>query len=520
MGQAMRKSVLMLAVSIPALLASGGTAGAAGFSLGVAAGDVTSSSAILWTRPDRPGAVTVEVLRGGRGARVVARRTATADPASDNTVRLKIDGLTAGRRYRYRFRMGGDESDVGSFETAPPPQRRRTVRFALSGDADATRAPGAPAPFFNNFEVYGRMRAERNDFNVNLGDTIYSDSGVGGLPPALTVEEKWAKYRQNLSLSNLTALRRSAALISGWDDHEFRNDFSVPEFGRPLYEAGRKAFVDYAPSFYSARYGLYRRFRWGRNLELFLLDERSFRDAKASAGGVCDNPFGPIAADLAPTAPQRLRNAFGFVIPPLRKPAAKGCLDRINDPRRTFLGRPQLRRFRREIERSRATFKVVLNETPIQQFYALPYDRWEGYAAERRRLIGFLRRKVRNVVFLTTDTHANMVNDVRLRTLEPGGPRNSGILEVVTGPVATNTFAREIDEAISTPGAGNTVGRLFFKPSPPAGVGMRCAALDVYSYAEVRVTAARLTVTPKDAAGRRVTQVDGTRCGPFTIRRR
>jgi alkaline phosphatase D len=516
----MRRGIFMIAGSISAFVACTGTAGASGFSLGVAAGDVSSSSALLWTRADRAGTVTVEVLRAGGGKRVIVRKSATPDPSRDNTVQVRIDGLRAGRRYRYRFRMGADVSDVGRFETAPASRRRRAVRFALSGDADATVAPGAAGPFFNNFEVYGQMRAERNDFNVNLGDTIYSDSGVGGLPPALTVEEKWAKYRQNLSLPNLTALRRSAALISGWDDHEFRNDFSVPEFGRALYDAGRKAFLDYAPASYSSTYGLYRRFRWGRNLELFLLDERSFRDAKASAGGVCDNPFGPIAADLAPTAPQRLRNAFGFVIPPLRKPAPPACLDRINDPRRTFLGRTQLRRFMREIGRSRATFKVVLNETPIQQLYALPYDRWEGYAAERKRLIEFLRREVRNVVFLTTDTHANMVNDVRLRTLEPGGPRDSGILEVVTGPVATNTFAKEIDDAIATPGAGNTVGRLFFKPSPPAGVGMRCAALDVYSYVEVAVTAARLTVTPKDAAGRRVREVDGTRCGPFRIRAR
>src|SRR6185295_13984020 len=115
---------------------------------------------------------------------------------------------------------------------------------------------------------------------------------------------------------------------------------------------------------------------------------------------------------------------------------------------------------------------------------------------ERVRLLRFLKRNVRNVAFLTTDTHANMVNDARLQTLEPGGPKDSGILEVVTGPVATKTFAREIDETVGTAGAGNAVGRLFFQPPPPAGVGMRCAALDVYSYAEVKVADRKLTITP------------------------
>jgi alkaline phosphatase D len=511
------KVVALLAV-IALALTSPGMARGAGFSFGVAAGDVTATSAILWTRADQPGNVTVEVSR--TAGRKTVRRTIPAGAPHDNTVSIRIRGLRPASRYSYRFRIGTLESDLGSFETAPAPRRRRAVRFAFTGDADGARRPGTTAPFFNNFEVYERMRAEGNDFNVNLGDTIYSDSNIGGLPPALTVAEKWAKYRENLSFPNLLGLRRSASLYSGWDDHEFINDFSVPTFGQPLYDAGRQAFLDYAPASYRRADGLYRTFRWGRNLELFFLDERSFRDRAASAAHGCDNPTGRITADLAPTAPQRTRNAFGLVIPALKNPVPKLCLDRINDPRRTLLGKHQLRRFLRDVSKSRATFKVIVNETPIQQYYALPYDRWEGFAVERKRVIERLRRKVDNVVFLTTDTHANLVNDVRLKTLEPGGPKNSGILEVVTGPVATFTFADEIDNALSTAGAGDAVGRVFFKPPPPSGIGMRCAALHVYSYAEVSVTNRKLTVTPKDSNGALVREPGGAACGPFTVRRR
>ena len=52
-------------------------------------------------------------------------------------------------------------------------------------------------------------------------------------------------------------------------------------------------------------------------------------------------------------------------------------------------------------------------------------------------------------------------------------------------------------------GAGTAIGALFFKPAPPNGVGMRCAALDTYSYAEVTVSPRRLTVAMKDARGSR-----------------
>ena len=136
--------------------------------------------------------------------------------------------------------------------------RAAAVRFAISGDADGARAPKTGKPGYNAFQVYGRMAAERNHFNINLGDTIYSDSEIGGLPPALTVAAKWAKYRQNLGYAHLRNLRRGTGLYSHWDDHEFVNDFSVAEHGRALHRAGATAFADYAPVTYSAASGLYR----------------------------------------------------------------------------------------------------------------------------------------------------------------------------------------------------------------------------------------------------------------------
>ena len=235
-------------------------------------------------------------------------------------------------------------------------------------------------------------------------------------------------------------------MYNHWDDHEFLNDFAIDQTryptavghaggpgprivtvdGRKLYADGVKAFREYMPVTYSKSRGIYRSFRWGKNLEVFFLDERSFRDAGADDNGTCDNPPGSGNRDLAPTAPQRIRTAFAAVVPQLASPPPPGCLERINDPSRDYLGAAQFNRFTQAVKRSKATFKVVMNELPIQQFYVDPYDRWEGYAAERQRLIEFLRDNVRNVVFLTADVHANLVNDVRLRTLEDGGPSTAG----------------------------------------------------------------------------------------------
>lgn len=493
-----------------------------GFDFGVAAGEVTSTSAVLWTRSAKAGVGTVSYStnRRLRGAKVKRVR---ADRRDDKTVSARVRALDANEVYYYRFQFGNRRSEIGRFRTAPGRSNNVTIEFAYSGDADAQAQTRGGRPFWNNFEIYKRMLREGNHFNINLGDTIYSDTevpnadGTGrAAPDALTRRQKWAKYRQNLEMRNLQALRRGASLYSHWDDHEFINDFSVEENGTVVYRNGVQAFTDYSPVTYRNRRGLYRSFRWGRNLELFFLDERSFRDAKASQGGVCNNPQSG-RPDNAPTAPQRTRDQFAAVDPSLAQPVSQACLDRIRDPNRSMLGRSQLSLFKRAINNSNATFKVVMNEVPIQQYYALPYDRWEGYEHERQDILRFLRANVKNAVFLTTDTHATFINDARLRTLEEGGPEDSGISEVVTGPVATANFGMEIDDTLGREGTGALIRSAFFKPAPPQGVGMRCSVIDQFSYAQVRVGKSRLTVTPKNIRGDVLREPEGNLCGPFVM---
>ena len=503
----------LLAVLAAALALAPAATAAPAFPYGVAAGDVRPDGALLWTALVRPGTVWGEVSADRRFRGMPAARMRMDTRRAGGIVALRrVVALRPGARYWYRFRQGRATSPTGAFRTAPALTASPLVRFAISGDADGARDPRTGRPGYNGFEIYGRMAGEGNDFNVNLGDTIYSDSELSGLPPALTVAAKAAKYRENLGFGPLRRLRAATGLYSHWDDHEFINDFTLPEHGAAIFAAGSAAFTAWAPVGWSPRDGLYRRFRWGRNVELFFLDERSFRSAKASAA---------CKGDLAPTAPQSVRNAFASLAPSLAQPVDPACLAAVQDPGRTMLGTRQYDAFTRAISGSRATWKIVINEVPMQQFYALPYDRWEGYAAERERLMTFLQANVRNVLFLTTDTHATFVNEIRLRSLDPvNGPGGTGIWEVITGPVATNSYAREIDETLGNPGAGAAITGLFLKPAPPRGAGMACAVADTYSYAQVAVTRATVTVTPKDAAGRLLREATGAACGPFVFRAR
>ena len=528
--------VVLLAAAVPANAVKG-------FQFGVTATDVNSNSAILWARADGSGTAIVQVVKGNRfpicrlGA-VINDGTAQISNDDDKTVRKLIGGLDAGTTYRYRFcTRGGAQSAVGTFETAPRPNQAKTITFALSGDQDAVPTPGQTHPFWNRFQIWNLIRKERNDFNVLMGDTIYSDSevpGAGGkAKTAITVPAKWKKYRINLGQKLWTQARGAASYYPHWDDHEFINDFSkfensfpeeggdVQVNGKVLYERGRKAFEDYNPTIYSSKFGIYRHFRWGKNLEIFFLDERSFRSQSADYNGTCDNPQGSGDPDLAPTAPQSTRNVFALVIPSLANPPPPECVAKINDPSRTMLGKAQLAKFERDIKNSTATFKVIFNEVPIQQYYALPYDRWEGYAAERTKLLEFLRNNVENPIFLTTDVHANLVNDARLKTLESGGPVDSGITEITTGPIATKTYAGEIDD-VAGAGSAPLIQSAFFKPQPPGGVGMECAGMDEFSYAQVTVGSKTLKVDLKNIQGDTVKDTAsrdsaGPPCGPYVF---
>jgi phosphodiesterase/alkaline phosphatase D-like protein len=521
---ALSRSLILAAAA--ALLLTPSALAAKGFSLGVAAGEVSPSSAILWAHATKSGSYTLQVAAKKNFKKRAFEKSVKATSGNDNTVQAKAGKLKPGKRYYYRF-VGkkGRKSATGTFRTAPKANANATLEFGWTGDTDFNAAPGQTAPFWNTGGIFKRMRAEENAFNIHFGDTMYSDSEIPGAlqPIALTVKAKWAKYRTNLENKHLRGLRGSAGFFSHWDDHEFVNDFSPRENtfsndvninGRTLYKRGVDAFRDYAPVRYSSENGLYRTVRWGRNAELFFLDQRSFRSAKADEGGVCNNPA-TGEPDVAPTAPQSVRNVFALLVPALAQPVAQACLDAIRSERRTYLGARQLARFIKQIRESDARFKIVMNELPIQQYYVLPYDRWEGYEAERQQVLRALQN-VENVVFLTTDVHATLVNDARFQTLEPGGVRDSGILDITVGSAATANLGLEIEGEVGVPGAGALVDTAFFEPQPPGGVGMRCSIVDQFSYGQVRVTANRLTITPKGIDG--TPQQDaGQDCGPFVL---
>ena len=93
--------------------------------------------------------------------------------------------------------------------------------------------------------------------------------------------------------------------------------------------------------------------------------------------------------------------------------------------------------FKDALLNSTAKFKFVISSVSIQQTFAFPYDSWEGYGAERSEILNFIRNNaIKNVVFLTTDLHLNLMNKVSIDLFTDPSPIS---YEVVTGPIGAET---------------------------------------------------------------------------------
>ena len=170
-----------------------GSAFAAKFTSGVTAGEITDQSAIIWGRAAESGPVRAQVATDDAFQNVVAQRSLQAVVGNNNTIQVRIGRLKPNRTHYYRFCIQGGSgcSSVGKFLTAPSATVTTPIKFAFSGDETGYRQPGDNEPFWGTYTAFRTMAAANNDFNIDFGDTIYSDPEVPGAPTALGVGEKW-----------------------------------------------------------------------------------------------------------------------------------------------------------------------------------------------------------------------------------------------------------------------------------------------------------------------------------------
>jgi alkaline phosphatase D len=448
---------------------------------GVIVGDVTSSSALLWARADQEATLNV-ALSGGRHGPIVR---APARAVDDFTARVALERLAPGRTYRYRawFSLGAPGSShgpavEGSFETAPEAEAAAPVRLDFGGDVAGQNVCRDAA---EGFPVMGTVRTRRPDIFVGLGDMIYADNTClpvgfygnaqipGGFGQAADLATFRAHWRYTRADAGLQRLLEGTDYVGVWDDHEVVNDFgpltdtrSTPPYtpGVHLMPLGLEAFLDYNPVAIAQNtpQRLYRSLRWGKNVELFVLDTRQYRD--------------PNFAEDTDARPK------------------------------TMLGREQLTWLKERLASSDATWKVVVSSVPMSIPTGFPaangrdgwanFDQSTGYERELLDLLGFMRgHGIQNSVWITTDVH--FAEAFRYTPFAPDPAFK--VYEIVTGPMNAGIFPTADFDTTLNP-------EKLFGPAPAAGVTSWAQAKQSSNFGELDVEAdGALTVRIVNAEG-------------------
>jgi len=420
---------------------------------GVASGDVTQTTAVLWAHSTALGEVTFEYSTFDDFA-IVDGNATTIVVDVNQPVKAQICGLLPATQYYYRITDANNESAVGRFRTPFDIGISAGLRFGASGDWQQ------PPPFTSLKNV-----PERDlDFFIKLGDSIYADSetpALEGVFQARTLDDFRIKQAENLSTrfgSNVMALlNASTPILATIDDHEIVDNFAggaapcqspdapdVHPLEPPLftddvnfvnetqvYQDAMQAFCEYHPIRHElwdtpndvrmhGKPKFYRKATYGSDAIVFITDARSFRDA----------PF-PVITD------------------PFDANQVEGFLAGTFDPNRTMLGRAQMDCLKNDLfisQQDGITWKFVIIPEPIQNFGIIgAEDRFEGYAAERTELLKFIHENsIENVVFIAADFHGTIVNNLAYQELLTDSAEDAVVIEsvpisafeVVTGPVA------------------------------------------------------------------------------------
>ena len=427
---------------------------------GIASGDVTNQSAIIWSRVnDQPAQMNVEYDTNANFSNPLSK-TAQANSTTDFTAQTKLDGLKPDTQYYYRVWFSAsnivnntnsdtsndlsassdiaEQIEVGTFRTAPSfnmssNSNSSSNAFSFIWGADVGGQNYCRNAEEGGYSIFKSMQSLSPDFFIANGDMIYADGACPIQGPIVTNSTNnqtitWTNIPGNfksiadpsVDWNNVTEVRSiflehwkynrndtyfkeflsNVSMYSQWDDHEIINDFgskwpdwnlfSTDREGYPnIVKEGTNAFLYYSPVGSDNNNNnatenvsdthIYRSFNWGKDLDLFIIDARSYR----SQNHIADTP----------------------------------------ENNKTMLGEEQLQWLKQELSNSNATWKLISSDVPISiptgsNASILGRDGWANgnetnnysyYTGFERELTDLLRfideQHMKNIVFITTDVH-------------------------------------------------------------------------------------------------------------------
>ncbi len=473
---------------------------------GIASGDVSNGNIVIWSRSDRPAKMIVEYSTSESFRNVQRVLGPTALNNSDFIARLNLNNLPPDQQIFYRvifqdlnYQNTYSAPVNGTFRT--PPMHGRDIFFVWGGDT-AGQGWGIN-PDFGGMKIYETMRQLKPDFFIHSGDNIYADGPLssevtlddGTIWRNITTEEKSkvaetlkefrGNYQYNLLDENVKRFNAEVPILAQWDDHETTNNWYPGEFllnderyvvkdVNLLAQRARQAFLEYMPIGYKTddpdKARIYRSFKYGSLLDIFMLDERTYRGVNT----------------------------------PNNQPVPSKDTE--------FLSRKQVQWLKRQLLSSKATWKVIASDMPLGLIVrdgSTDFEAWAngdgpalGRELELADLLRFIKNKdIKNVVWLTADVHyaaAHYYDSAKAQFTD-----FKPFWEFVAGPLNSGTFGPNQLE--------NTFGpQLVFQSLPPGTKANRPPSEGLQFFGGVKINAYTkvMTVTLRNLAGETVYSVD------------
>ncbi len=357
------------------------------FYYGVASGDPTQESVIIWTKavPEYHKSVNVvwTVSDQPDMSNTLFDGQVMTDSISGYTAKVDVLGLDPGKTYYYQFQAEGKKSCIG-----------RTKTFGR-GDVSELKVAAVSCSNYEwgYFNAYEHLAAEEIDVVLHLGDYIYEygpgtygDTIIGRIhyPPheILTLPDYRNRYGQYRADEDLQLVHQQHPFITIWDDHEVSNNAYAEgaqnhQEGEGNYmtrrEIARQVYYEWMPIRDNEPKTHYRSFELGDLASLIMLDER---------------------------------------LEGRTKPAE--TYEEISDDQK-MLGAKQFGWFKKQLQDKTTAWKIIGNQVifadmDLSKVYGtkVNLDAWDGYPSEKEEIIDFLREnEINNTVFLTGDTHCS-----------------------------------------------------------------------------------------------------------------
>jgi len=237
-------------------------------------------------------------------------------PDKDFTRQFIISSLKSNTKYEIRVESKSDQGEegqsiTGSFSTAPAPDKPERVVFMVStGQAYPDRDLSD-----EGYKIYAQMLKLEPDFFVHTGDIVYYDRLAKNLALA-----RWHWARMYSLPTNLEFHRQVGSYFIKDDHDTWMNDcwpsLKTKFMGDFTFEQGQAVFLEQVPM---ASEKTFRTFRWGKDLQIWLVEGRDFRSPNTMPDG----------------------------------------------PEKTIWGKAQKAWFKKTVPESDATFRVLISPTPI-----------------------------------------------------------------------------------------------------------------------------------------------------------